>query len=168
MVLQLISKGRDYILKEQASTLGLLKFPKWYSQNAIIELDKRQIEIKKNSMWSNSFQILERNAPIGCIKSNWKGILIIELKDQNRRLKTFRFKSKGVFKMNFQLFDERQKHLLTFHQTRSWKKMKSDYQIELIEPLQELDLKLLSLSTTFCIILFESQIATAGATGAVG
>ena len=76
MVLQLISKGRDYILKEQASTLGLLKFPKWYSQNAIIELDKRQIEIKKNSMWSNSFQILERNAPIGSIKSNWKGNLI--------------------------------------------------------------------------------------------
>lgn len=163
MALQLISKKRNYTLSEDDNPLGVLSFPKWYSHNAEIELNRKKYEIRKKSMWSSTYFIRHQGFQIGQIKMDWKGGVSIVIENKNRRPQKLYVQHKGFLKSKFHLADEQKKPMTTFKAIHSWTKMKSDFEIEKQTEIEHLDTNLTYLLGAFCIVLHQAHVAAAGA-----
>ncbi|WP_421877959.1 hypothetical protein [Marinoscillum sp.] len=163
---KLISKKRTYVLSKGNKPLGVLKFPKWYSSNAIIELRHEKIEVKQKGFWGTSFEIKKNGLTIGTITSNWKSQLKIQLKDLNKRNREFMLKAKGVFKIHYDITDEQKKTVFTLHTISSWTKFKNDYEVQENMLPGELNATLLALCACFCTVIYTNHMAaSAAATG---
>ncbi|WP_258099887.1 hypothetical protein [Marinoscillum pacificum] len=163
MALQLISKKRNYILSKDDKPLGLLQFPKWYSHNAVLELNNRKYELNKSGMWSSSYTVRTGGFNTGKVSMNWKGGMSLEIEDHNRKPIKLGIKHKGFLKTKFIITDESKNQIALLSSAKSWMKMKSDFDIEEIAPIQNLDMNLAYLLIVFCIDLYLSNMAAAGA-----
>ena len=164
---KLVSDKRSYILTERNKPLGVLKYPKWYSLNALIELKRDKIELKQKGFWGTKYVIRQNGFNIGLISTDWKGHISLEIPDNHKRLRKLKLKSSGVFKIKYHLLDEKKNTLLTLKPISSWSKLRSDFEIEDVNDITALNGITLCLYTCFCVRLFQQHVgaSAAGATG---
>lgn len=90
----------------------------------------QDIQLKAKDFWGNKFLIIKNKQEIGSIAFHWKGYAIIGLTDTEGNFHQYTMKSKGVFKLRFELRNEADELVLTMKTINKWNKLRLDYEIE--------------------------------------
>jgi len=110
-----------------------LKYKNWFSSKAKTKLNNTEIEIKPKNLWNTSFDIYHNGIDVGDITFNWKTNAIITINDDK-----YLFKAIGLWNLKFELVNENEDRIFLIKPNYKWKKMKYDYEIEIISDTYKL------------------------------
>jgi hypothetical protein len=126
-------KGNFKIVKG-AFAITELKFKKWFSKHAAVRYKGVNIEIKSKNFWQTQFDIFKNGMNCGSMKYHWKGNISIQLTDElGYGEGNYMFRSKGIFKRQFELTDEDGNLTLILKPKFIFRKFSYDYEVELVD-----------------------------------
>ena len=130
-------KGNFQIVKGNFA-LTELKFKNWFSKNAATRYKGVNIELKSQNFWQTQFDILKNGMNCGSMKYHWKGNISIQLTDELGYVEgNYMFRSKGIFKRQFELSDEYGNLILILKPKFIFRKFSYDYEVETIKTFDE-------------------------------
>lgn len=122
-------KGYEIKTEKNSEPICKINFENIYSSTASFEYNDNKYSIKANNIWQTKFDIFKSNSDIGDIDYNWKGEIIIRLKNKDEITKHFILKNKSIFNFKFELRDFLTNHLWTITPIWSWKGFKYNFAI---------------------------------------
>ena len=122
-------KGFEIKAEKNSEPICKINFESIFSSTAFFEFKGSKYSIKANNIWQTKFDILKSNSDIGDIDYNWKGEIIIRLKNKDEITKHFILKNKTIFNYKFELRDFLTNHLWTITPIWSWKGFKYNFAI---------------------------------------
>lgn len=139
--------------------MGIMEYPKWYSQMAVITIGESVYRICPTGFWKFRYELIKDGKEVLTVKNTWNGYQITKHNDLERPLTMI---ANGFFKSGYTLKNHKQEILLKVDSDFSWKKFQQDYKVTCDDSFgsEELDDVLIFLSVYFYI---ESQAAAAGA-----
>lgn len=143
--------SRTFILSNESGTLGELIYPKWYTFNAEIVLNKTsKYQLELDGFWDSKIKLKEGDVVLLEFKIGWNGVeLHSNLDGKSER---YLLKLKGFFSSKYILVDAQDKELLEAEFDFKWKKLEYDYNIITSKSFENLNNKeLLILTTLHCI-----------------
>ena len=153
--------SKNVILKLDNQKLGELRYQKWYSFNAEIELvegEKYQLEPK--GFWDAKIELKKGSKILLDFKMGWKGIMIRTF--FNQKEETYLLKQSGVLHIKFILIDVDKIELMEVESDFQWSKMNYNYNIKTTEKFDQFQQKeLLMLTVLHCINYHMTIIAAA-------
>ena len=148
-------KRKNFQLEKNEHVFNKVLFESWKNNNAVAKLPEAIYTFKKFSFWRSKYVITKNDYPIGLITSNWKGRLFFKLlvkeyedadlvpdniaienfekKLEQQETITYTMRSRGVFKIRYEIFlEETPKPILTFYSKSKW--FKVNYEVVIHEP----------------------------------
>ncbi len=108
-----------------------------WNSNASFSLENNNYLIKASNMWQTKFDIFKNGSDIGDIDYNWKGEIIIRLKNYELMTKHFILKCNNSFTMEFSLKDFLTNKLWSIKPQWEWKSFNYSFYITREEGLEE-------------------------------
>ena len=138
--LNIEKNNKDFQILEDNEIIIKGVKPKWYSQGIRFFYNNRTYEIKKKSFWSSSFQILQSGSLIGGIPFSWKNGHHIHIHQTNKKYWIKGIRTGGMLSSNktYDLLEDGVKSIIAIHY--SWKKLKEDIEIEILDNNIDYDL----------------------------
>ena len=138
--LDIEKNNKDFQIIEDNEVIIKGVKPKWYSQGIRFFYNNRTYEIKKKSFWSSSFQILQSGSLIGEIPFSWKNGHHIHIHQTNKKYWIKGIRTGGMLSSNktYDLLEDGVKSIIAIHY--SWKKLKEDIEIEILDNNIDYDL----------------------------
>ncbi|MFI2743178.1 hypothetical protein ACG2LH_10595 [Zhouia sp. PK063] len=126
----LYTKGRNYQIIDNKKKVCEVFYYKWYSEKAsgIYNLDRIQFFI--SGVINQNVTILKNDQPIGTIKYNLRGYMVLNIKDENGAEKTYFLKIKTVWRFRIEVFDEQNNMCFIMHSYGKWYKAYNNFKIE--------------------------------------
>lgn len=121
------SGNGNFKIVEHESEFLELSYKNWFSSNASAHFNNKEIEIRPKNFWNTSFDIFRDGVDVGDIAFNWMSNAIISIDNER-----FLLKSIGIWSLKFEFLNEREDRLFLIKPSLNWKKMKYDYEIEII------------------------------------
>jgi len=153
-------KDRHYLASADEKPFGTLYYPKWYSQDAEIELGGVTYQIKGIGFWKTSSKVLLDEKPLYNIKSTWRGTIISRAKEEHH---FYNLRMKAWFKTGYILETYKGEEIMEIKSVYSWKSFYSGYTITFNDKYPGEDGLLLVLIATHCYRAMQKQNAAAGA-----
>lgn len=124
-------KNKKYELKDIVSKkiITTLEYENLMSSEAKFEIDGEYYKIKAHNIWQSKFDVFKNNKDIGDIDYNWKGEIILRLKNNDELTKHFLFKLESLWKSIYSIQDYLTNHLYRLEPIYNWKKFKYDFYI---------------------------------------
>jgi hypothetical protein len=108
-----------------------------WNSNAKFTLTDDKYEIKASNAWQSKFDIFKNGIDIGDIDYNWKGEIIIRLKNYDSMTKHFILKCTNIFTMVFSLKDFLTNKLWSIKPQWEWKSFNYSFYITREEGFEE-------------------------------
>jgi hypothetical protein len=118
-------KNNRYIALLDGKELGILIYPKWYSQDAEIVIGRTQYIIKNKGFWRTDSEVLKGGKMLFRIKTKWRGTMIIKFNEPHH---PYMLEPKGWFSNGYVLKDYTGKDVFVMTQEFSWKKWSSGFE----------------------------------------
>ncbi|MFK7979755.1 MAG: hypothetical protein AB8G86_07215 [Saprospiraceae bacterium] len=99
--------------KEDKEIIFQLKHSHLTSRKAIAELPDTRYEMEHANFWGSHYNIVKDGSRIGEVTKNWKGEILIHLKDRDYQPIQFKIKYKGVLNFQFEVWVNEKYHLMT-------------------------------------------------------
>lgn len=147
------AKG-DFQLISGRKVLATLKYENWFSSKASAEIEGSNLKIQPNNIWFSRFIIYRNEVEIGDLVFNWKGEMIVSIKDLNNKKHQYLIKAKGVWKLRFEVIDGRENQLCVLSPKGQWTKLNYDYDIESQRSLSNKDHTELLIICTYAVNLY--------------
>lgn len=152
------SKSKEKTLLDQNNkVITTLKYESTMSSKAHFFYKNDSYLIAPNNAWQTSMYLHKNNQEIGTLEYNWKGVIIIKIKNENGLTKHFILKSANMFASKFNLSDFLTNHLWTIEPKWKWKGFLYEYYFEkekgFDEEENQVDIVLLFAMTTYGIDL---------------
>ena len=124
-------KNKKYELVDVVSkkVITEVEYESLMSYDVKFEIDGDFYKIKAHNMWQTKFDVFKNNKDIGDIDSNWKGEIILRLKNNDDLTKHFQFKLESVWKFIYSIHDYLTNHLYRLEPVYNWKKFRYDFYI---------------------------------------
>lgn len=103
----------EIFTESELNCICKIDYKSYFSIDAVFKLNASNYLIKSNNIWQTKFDIFKDNKDIGDIDPNWKGEIIIRLKNNETITKHFILKAKGMFQIAYELRDFLTNHLWT-------------------------------------------------------
>ncbi|MDD7885483.1 aminotransferase [Flavivirga sp. 57AJ16] len=123
------STGNFEIKNNDNNRLLELIYSNWFSSNAKTVFNSNNIEIKPKNIWASKFDIITNGSDKGDISFNWKGNIIIRLENKNKTDNQFLLKAIGLWKLGFELLDQKENKILFLKPNFKWTKFSYDYEV---------------------------------------
>ncbi|MGQ2983848.1 hypothetical protein [Flavobacterium sp.] len=153
-------KDHRYTASADGKHFATVHYPKWYSQDAEIELGGVTYQIKGIGFWKTSSEVLLDEKPLYNIKSNWRGTIISRAKEEHH---FYKLRMKAWFKTGYVLETYKGEEVMEIKSVYSWKSFYSGYTITFDDRTSGEDGLLLVLIATHCYRAMQKQNAAAGA-----
>jgi len=85
------------------------------SRKAIAQLPNARYEMEHGNFWGSRYTIIKDDSRIGEVTRNWKGEMIIHLKDKDYQSIQFKLKYKSFFKFPLEVWINEAYHLMTLY-----------------------------------------------------
>ncbi|MBB6325657.1 hypothetical protein FHS59_001272 [Algoriphagus iocasae] len=148
-----ISGNGSFKLVDEHKEVVKLKYTNWFLGKAETYLDHQKIEIKPKGLFNSSADIKRHGRKIGDISMSWKGKMKIQFENQEGVKFIFSLNRTGVWKSDFTVKDDKGNPVLNFIANRNWRKIKTDYQIDILQSLESVDIHELLLYCGYAINL---------------
>jgi hypothetical protein len=138
----IISKNKkkfELFEKSDNSPISFLEYESWYSSEAKFEINKNYYRIIANNSWQTKFDVFCNHTDIGDIDYNWKGDVIIRLKNNESLTKHFILKIKSLWTSTYELRDYLTNQIFIIKPTFNWKSLSYDFHITQGENYHEHD-----------------------------
>lgn len=120
--------SRQFTLQDDATNIGTLVYPKWYSLTADIEIGGLpKYKVGPKDIWGTTMELKEGDAVLVKLKINWKGNAVVHLLPTEQK---FELQQRGLLKSSFVLTDSEGNELMFLKPNFQWTKLNYDYQIE--------------------------------------
>ncbi len=125
MQYKVTTKTKSFKVSELDSKndICIVNYESIWNSNASFNLGNSAYDIKSANSWQSKFDIFKDGKDIGDIDYNWKGDIIIRLKNEGNMTKHFVLKCSNMFSMVFQLKDFLTNHLWSIKPQWTWKSM---------------------------------------------
>jgi hypothetical protein len=129
---RIISKGgvgEFSVLDAAGDHVTVFSYKGWFSSTGSASTERGRITIKSKDDWQTSFIIQRSRKHIGDIVFNWRGNIVIALKDSHDTVCQFLLEDLGHSKW---LLKDAKSHVVLSMQLQShWSKKSNEYQVEL-------------------------------------
>ena len=122
--------------------LSKLTFKGWTCSNARIHFPDVDYTFEKSNFWGTEYTIFRNGLPFGQVTVNWKGHILINLREEYKKPINLVLKYRGFWEGRMEVFLNEQP-ILNMHSKSDW--TKAHYDIELLEeeaiipyPMEEL------------------------------
>ena len=153
--MNLISTSGNGSLKlmDEHRELVKLSYTNWFLGKAETYLERQKIEINPKGLFSTSAEIRRHGRKIGGISMSWKRKMKIHFENSTGEKSSFTLKRTGTWKSDFNVQDEHGNTVLNFISNSNWRKLKTDYQIEILQLKETIDLNELLIYCGYAINL---------------
>jgi hypothetical protein len=138
-----------------------------WNSNASFSLEGESYEIKSSNAWQTKFDLFKNEIDIGDIDYNWKGEIIIRLKNNDLMTKHFILKCTNMFMSEFSLKDFLTNKLWSIKAQWEWKAFNYVFYISREEGFEEeennVDEMELLVAATYAAILYLRMASSASA-----
>jgi hypothetical protein len=128
---KIISKGgvgEFSIVDSKGDYLTVFSYKKWFSSNGSAPTKRGKVSIKTQGGWETGFTIYRDKLRIGEIVFNWKGNIVIALKNKDSRIQKFMLKHIGK-KSKWVLEGENEHELLSMQSDTHWARVNHEYNV---------------------------------------
>ena len=101
--------------KGDKEVLFQLKHSRLTGRKAIAQLANTRYEMEHANFWGSRYNIVKDGSHIGEVTKNWKGEMLIHLKDKDYQPIQFKMKYKGIFNFQFDVWVNEKYHLMTLY-----------------------------------------------------
>lgn len=129
---RIISKrgiGEFLILDAKGDALTIFTYKGWISSTGSARVEEDVIKIKSHDDRDTSFEIFRNKKEIGHIIFNWRGFIVITMKDAGGKAHEYMLKKTG--KAVWVLEDEHEKEVLTMRSDTHWSRVSYSYKIRI-------------------------------------
>jgi len=116
-------KASDYttttLENEDKEVLFQLKHSHAISRKTIVQLPNTRYELEHANFWGSRYKIIKDGKHIGKVVRNWKGEMLIHLKDRDHQPLQFKIKYKGLFNFQSEVWVNGKYHLMTLFPEKS-------------------------------------------------
>lgn len=123
-------KGYDIKIEGKDQLICRLEYGSIWNADSEFTYNGNTYFIKANNIWMSKFDILKDERDVGDIDYNWRGEIIIRLKNIESFTKHFVLKRKSIFKFDFELVDFLTNHLWSIELEYNWKNWHHDILIK--------------------------------------
>jgi hypothetical protein len=120
--------GEFMIRDSNGDIITVFSYKGWFSSNGSAPLKKGKIAIQSQGGWETGFTISRDKRRIGEILFNWKGNIVISLKNREGRMQRFMLKNIGG-KSKWKVEDENEHEVLSMHSDTHWSKVSYQYKV---------------------------------------
>ena len=152
-------KDRRYTASADGKPFATVHYPKWYSQDAEIELGGNSYFIKGKGFWKTSSEVLLDGRVLYEIKNTWRGTIISRAKELHH---FYKLKPKAWFKSGYILETYKGGEVMEIKAEYSWKSFYTGYTITLNDKISGEDGLLLALLALHCYRATQKQNAAIG------
>jgi len=103
------------IQKEDKEVVFQLKHNGLINRKAIAQLANTRYEMDHANFWGSRYNIVKDGSYIGEVTRNWKGEMLIHLKDKDHQPLQFKMKYKSFFNFQFEVWVNEKYHLMTLY-----------------------------------------------------
>lgn len=139
MVYQIIKKKNvyDLIKEEDKSVVTSLTYISALNTEAKFTLGEDYYHIKAYNAWQTRFDVFKNNRDIGDIDYNWKGQIILRLKNEDDLTKHFIVRIKNFWTSTYEIKDFLTQQIFIISPLFDWKKFDYNFQIKAGDNLHE-------------------------------
>ncbi len=101
--------------KEDKEVIFQLKHSGLTNRKTIAQLPNTRYEMEHANFWGSRYNIIKDGSRIGEVTKNWKGEMLLHLKDRDYQPIQFKIKSKGVLNFQFQVWVNEAYHWMTLY-----------------------------------------------------
>lgn len=169
MQYKITTKSKSFHIDDIETGKELVKvsYESIWNSNAKFKLDGAAYDIKASNAWQTKFDIFRNEIDIGDIDYNWKGEIIIRLKNNDSMTKHFILKYNNMFMSEFSLKDFLTNKLWSIKAQWEWKAFNYVFYISREEGFEEeennVDEMELLVSATYAAILYLRMASSASA-----
>jgi hypothetical protein len=124
-------KSRKFALAETASKAIITEvvYKSMFSSKVHFNIGENEYEINPNNIWETKFDLLKNGVDIGDIVYNWKGEVVLKLKNRIAMTKYFLLKNISILSTSFILKDYLTNELWTLKPVWNWKGLNTNFEI---------------------------------------
>ncbi len=140
-------KDRRYTALIDGRAVGILNYPKWYSEDAEITVGNMVYALKGKGFWKTSTELLKDGQPVFIIRITWSGTEISHVKQPHHYYKVI---SRGWHKSGYMLESHKGEKVLEIEKEGNWKKWTSGYTVTVNTPVADDESLLLAFLAVHC------------------
>lgn len=123
-----VSSKEYHLTAPDGGLAGNVTYSSWLTE-AWLKTDDGELRLKQKNFWSTSLLIWQNTTCVGELTSNWKGEIIINLR-QPSHLEMYRVKGRGFLNYHFILLNRDGVALATITPSFKWSKLSYEFSIE--------------------------------------